>query len=142
MYKVASDRRQRALHHGRPTDWVNGQEKLSPADQLRQMKDGLAILEGRIAATDDAAERRRLGMEKQQLQRDLTAFRAANGLQRKRGAPDGLHHLFVDVAKAMLPKVQFEMIWNATLREYRSGNSRLNATQQLALKATNEKEAS
>jgi hypothetical protein len=36
MYKVASDRRQSALHKGRIADWVNGDERLTIEQQYKQ----------------------------------------------------------------------------------------------------------
>lgn len=117
MYKVASDNRQRALHHGKPADWVNGEEKLSVEDQLRQMRDGLRTIDTRILkATGN--EKRRLCVQKQDMQNELVAFRAKHGLERKQPASArSLDTIFVDFAKEMLPKVQFEMILNAAKRD-------------------------
>ncbi len=134
MYKVASDKRQTALHRGRPADWVNGEERLPPEEQLRLMVDGIRIIDSRISEAPDQAEKQKLGKEKLAMQNSITAFRAKHGLLRKRNETGGLAHLFVDIAKAMLPKVQFEMIWNATLREYSQGTMRLTSCQQEMLK--------
>jgi len=133
MYKIASDKRQTVLHRGRPNNWVNGQEQLSPEEGLRLLKNGLHVLEDRIKKAMPW-EKRKLGREKIKLQNEIVAFRAANGLLRPRHNTDDLHHLFIEVAREMLSKVQFEILWNATLREYSKGTNRLTETQRAALR--------
>lgn len=117
MYKVASDGRQRALHQGRPADWVNGEEVLAKEDQLRQMQRGVEILDARIQALPKNSERRKaLGLQKLAMQNELSAFRKNLHLERR--AKEGLSVAFMDVAKEMLPPLQFRIINAAAHREY------------------------
>jgi len=167
MYKVASDRRQAALHRGRPADWVNGQEAapflerrlgsasmasrvlrlltpiarpdfgpsprpspfqtnaslsrslrriaklLNDADKIRQMQDGINILDARIQACAPGEERKRLGKEKQAMQTELSELRK----QKRREQPLYWKDFFVNEAKRLLPQSKFDMIFNAAIRE-------------------------
>lgn len=115
MYKVASDRRQTVLHRGRLADWLNGDEWQSAEQRLRQMQDGVQIIEARILGLPVGDERKALGIQKLAMQREITEFRKALHLVRE--ARRGFGDTFVDIAKQILPKVQFEMIRNAAIRE-------------------------
>jgi hypothetical protein len=133
MYKVASDRRQTSLHRGTVADWVNGEERLTAAQRLEQMKEGVRILEDRCkSAIGD--ERKRLGIEKLALQHELTAFKKAMGMVNlaRRDFPD----LFRDVAREMLPKKQYEMIYNAAVREYDTRTKAANDAMQAVMALT------
>lgn len=109
MYKVASDSRQRSLHHGRPADWINGEERLSPADHLAQLRQGVQILEKRILALPKGSEeRKRLGVEKNAMQLQIKAATA----DLPKPPPDWKMH-FVDEAKRLLSDSQWRMIEHA-----------------------------
>lgn len=109
MYKSASDGRQRVLHQGRPTDWINGEEKLSADDLLRQLQQQAKMLEDRIKAAPIGSEdRKRMGREKNEVQNQLKALRYA----RPKAPPDWKKH-FVNEAKRILSASQFEMVMNA-----------------------------
>lgn len=118
MYKVASDRRQAGLHHGSPRDWVNGTEQLSAIDQLRQLQDGIKILEGRIQATDiKSKDRVSLGLQKFQMQQEISALRKRANLER--AVKQGFEQIFIEMAREMMPAVQFKIIFAATDREFK-----------------------
>jgi len=115
MYKVASDKRQSALHRGRLSDWANGEQYLTAEQRLEQMREGWRILQERCnAATGE--EKKRIGLEMLALQNQLREAKKALGLIghiAKRGWQD----VFRDMCKEMLPKVQYELIVKATHRE-------------------------
>ena len=115
MYKAGSDRHMTSLHRGRPSDWVNGQERLSNADQLLQMQDGVRILEERMKVAPWGEARRTLGREKLALQLEISKFRKLVHMERQ--ANQGIGEIFMTMAREMLPKVQFELILGATHRE-------------------------
>lgn len=109
MYKGASDGHQRALHHGRPSDWLNGDERLAGDDLLRQLRQTAQLLETRILALPiGSKERRALGREKNEVQLKLKSLRA----DAPKPPPDWKQH-FVNEAKRILSASQFEMIVNA-----------------------------
>lgn len=109
MYKVASDGRQRALHHGRPSDWINGEERLAPPDRLNQLRQGIKILEARILSLPKGSEeRKRLGQEKQSIQSEIKAVTA----DMPKSPPDWKLH-FIDEAKRLLSDSQWRMIESA-----------------------------
>jgi hypothetical protein len=115
MYKVASDKRQRGLHHGRPSDWVNGTEKMSTEDQYRQLKEGIRIIDRRILEST-GKERKKLALQKADMQDEIVAFKEKHGLKKKQ--MEGLPQYIADCAKEMLPKIQYEMILNAAKRAF------------------------
>jgi hypothetical protein len=115
MYKIASDKRQAGLHHGRPADWVNGVEKLSVQDHFQQLKNGIRVLDKRIVEAT-GKDRKDLVKRKMDMQNELVAFKEKHGLERKERL--GFNSVFIDCAKDMLPKVQFDMIMNAAKREF------------------------
>lgn len=132
MYKVASDRRQTTLHRGRPSDWVNGEEVLTAERRLEQMKEGARILEARILASANSdPERTRLGQEKFKLQNEIKMLKAQLNIVKI--ARRSLGDVFVDMAKEILPKVQYEMVRNAALREH---DRQQKALDQVALPST------
>lgn len=109
MYKGASDGHQRALHHGRASDWINGEERLTGDDLLRQLRQTTQILEIRILALPVGSEERRaLGREKNEVQLRLKNLRA----DKPKAPPDWKQH-FVNEAKRILSASQFEMIERA-----------------------------
>ena len=128
MYKVASDGRQRALHHGKLADWANGEERLSLEDQLNQKLDGLKILEARILSMPKSPERSELGRQKLALQGEIGAFRKRIG--RVRVAREGIEHIFLSLAKEMLSRPQFNAVWQCAVREHEKRQSELGEIQQ------------
>jgi hypothetical protein len=115
MYKVASDGRQRALHHGKLSDWVNGEERLTAADQIQQMRDGLNVLQGRInAATGE--ERRLLGIQKYEMQTQLSALKKSHGVVKKQR--DSLGEYIANAAREILTKSQFDLIYKRAVRDW------------------------
>lgn len=123
MYKVASANRQSALHRGRLSDWANGVEYQTLEQRLRQAKEGARIIEQRINAARSEAERIELGAQKFVIQNEVTALkRAMHPIQLAR---EPLGEAFMSMARQMLPKVQFEMIKNATTRELQQRRQRL-----------------
>lgn len=124
MYKVASDRRQRSLHHGRPADWVNGAETLAPNDKLKQLQDGIKILQARIDATS-GKELAALGQEKLAMQNDIAALRKQIGRPALEWKP-----FFVNEAKRILSESQFDLIYRSALRECELAQKRRAAESQ------------
>ncbi len=121
MYKVASDRRQTALHRGRPEDWVNGVEKLKPQDKLNQLRDGVKILQSRIDQSS-GKERARLGREKLALQNQIAELRRQIGRPKIEWRP-----FFVNEAKRILSDSQFDLIYRAAIREFELAQKRRDA---------------
>jgi hypothetical protein len=113
MYKGASDGHQRALHHGRPSDWIHGEERLTGQDKLNQLRQGIKILEGRILALPKGSEeRKQLGIEKLAVQSEIKTLTATM----PKAPPDWKQH-FVNEAKRLLSDSQFKMIENSAKRE-------------------------
>lgn len=109
MYKVSSDKKQAALHHGRLSDWVNGEERLSEDDRRKQLQQSVKMLEDRIKATSPGSpERKRLGLEKLAVQDQLKELRDA----RPKAPVDWKAH-FINEAHRILSSSQFEMVMNA-----------------------------
>lgn len=108
MYKIASDRRQSSLHRGRATDWISGDERLSPHDRLKQLQDGTKILDARILQAATPTEKKALGVEKLGLQNQIKDLRAS--LPK---APPSWKEHFVNEAKRILSASQFQMIERA-----------------------------
>lgn len=116
MYKVASDRRQASLHHGKISDWINGDENLSVIDQIKQLQDGTRILQERIDACTDNKERARLGKEKFEVQKQLRALKDKWGFHRS--TREGLAQFIVDAAREILTPSQYETIHRAAIRRF------------------------
>lgn len=114
MYKGAADKRQTILHRGRPADWVNGEERLTGLDLMRQLQDEIRILEGRIMASCSEEERRALGLQKHQAQERIAELRRS-GVGKHR---TGIETCFMQLAKEMLPKMQYLAIEGAARREF------------------------
>jgi hypothetical protein len=114
MYKVASDRRQKVLHQGTPRDWVNGTEQLSSEEQLRQLKEGLSILEDRIKNAG-RSEKKELGLRKLAMQTEISELRQRAHLRRQ--AIRGFEETFIDCARTMLAPLQFKLISAAAMTE-------------------------
>lgn len=117
MYKVASDKRQAGLHHGKPADWVNGVEKLSPHDRLRQLGDGIRILNSRIIESHGKPGKRKLILEKTRMEAEVALLRRELGVERKGAPMDNFGQMFVECSKQILSPVQFNIIKAATKRE-------------------------
>lgn len=115
MYKVASDKRQRGLHHGKPADWVNGAEQMSIADQFQQKKDEMNMLIQKMEAAVGTPERKEFGRQKLALQNEMSAFRKLLGKEKLKA--DGYEQVFIQVAKELLSPVQYRTISQATFRE-------------------------
>jgi hypothetical protein len=131
VYKVASDRRQSSLRHGRLSDWVNGEEWQSAETRLRQMQEGTKIIEARILSTPEGDERRSLGLQKRDLQNEIREFRKAMHMVRQ--AKRGLEETFMDCAKQTLPRIQFELILKMANREL---DRRLKEIEQMPIPET------
>ncbi len=114
MYKVASDKRQRTLHHGKITDWVNGEEHLKPEEHLEQLKEGLRIMHIRVAAAK-GRERRDLIVDFHKMQNEIAVFRKKHALRRTQ-MPE-LPQFFVNCARELLTPSQFEVIMNMAKRD-------------------------
>lgn len=125
MYKVASDKRQSALTRGRLADWAGGEEYQSAETKLRQMQEGVQILDNRIQKMKGQSGVAELGKQKLAMQADITAFRKAMHLVRM--AREGYGETFVTMAKQMLPKVTFDLISGATRRELEQRKKALDA---------------
>lgn len=115
MYKVSSDRRQSALSRGRLADWITNNDRPSIEEQLRQLREGVNIIDARISKAS-GEEKRELGRQKWAMQQELTLLRKKCGLERK--TKDGLSQFVVDAAREMLSKIQFDMIYRAAERKY------------------------
>jgi hypothetical protein len=115
MYKVASDRRQDALRRGKLSDWVNGEEVLSIADQVALLKNGMLILERRIA-TSAGEERKAFGLQKLEMQKKLTDLNRLAGYERR--LREGIAQYIVDAARELLTKSQFELIYKRAQRDW------------------------
>lgn len=122
MYKTASDKKQAGLHHGKPSDWVNGTEQLSIQDQFQQLKDGMRVMDRRIVLAV-GKERSDLVRRKIEMEAEIVAFKRKHDLYPKDRL--GFNNVFTSCAQEMLPKVQFDMIMNAAKREFdKSGTTR------------------
>jgi hypothetical protein len=116
MYKVASDRRQSALHRGRMSDWVNGEEFLKAEDRLRQLQCGYKILVDRIVALPKGSvERKKLGHEQKLLEAEITKLKALTPPIKH--ASRGIADVFIDMAREILSEAQFKLVWNTAIRE-------------------------
>jgi hypothetical protein len=127
MYKVASDKRQSALYRGRPSDWINGEERLSAEDKLKQLQQGWKILQRRILALPNGSEeRRKLGRELQSIQDQITLLKA----DFPKSQPDLRAH-FMNEARRILSPGQFEMVLNAARIETAREQARRDAADLL-----------
>lgn len=115
MYKVASDKRQSALRRGKLSDWVNGEERLSVEDQINQLKDGMRILEERIASAS-GDERKQLGAQKWEMQCQMTKIKKSAGIEKRNR--EGIAQYIVDAARELLTKSQFDLIYRRAVRDY------------------------
>ncbi len=115
MYKVASDKKQRALHHGVPTDWVNGTETQSLEDQLENMRRADRSLVERIKLAT-GAERKTLVDERARLCGRISQFKDKASI--KKIVRDGYEHTFVKVARSILPAYQYNALRDAAMLEY------------------------
>jgi hypothetical protein len=111
MYKVASDKRQSALHRGRLGDWAHGQEHQSKDDQIANLKKAIAAIErqlGNLLLLPDT--RRQLGRQKAALAKQISELKGPRLRIR------GLGDWFIDVAKEQLPLGQFKAMMAAAKR--------------------------
>lgn len=116
MFKVASDKRQKALRRGGQWDKAKGEE--APLDDERAylaMKTTLARMEARIAALSPKnPERRVLGLQKIKMQAEQVILRAR--AIKARNAARSIADLFMDVCKEQLPPGQFKAFLAAARR--------------------------
>lgn len=107
MYKVSSDKKQAALHRGRLSDWLNGEERLSVEDRFSQMREGVKILQERKrTATDE--ERRQIGIELRDLESKIAEYKKAFALVTR--VERGIEARFIVAAREMLPRATYEAI--------------------------------
>lgn len=130
MYKVASDKKQRVLHHGSLRDWVHGEEKLSLDEQLDLARSGIRVLDARIQATSDPATKKELGLQKLQMQDELSKMKKLCG--RINVAKQGFEHIFIEQAKEILLHSQFNAIFVSAHREWERRQSDLGGLQKEA----------
>lgn len=108
MYKVASDKRQTVLHRGRPSDWVNGQERLTAEQKRTQAKEGWNIIEARMLACTDPEERKALIVRKREIEAELQEINkeVKREKQEVHWHKESFHDIFIQTAREMLSKVQ------------------------------------
>ena len=120
MYKVASDKRQAALHHGSGLkDWIgDGQEHLTLAEQYQNLIRVHDNLYERMCAEKDPIKRKELGVKKLQAQNDLSEIKAKLKLENTRQwlTNRTFEECFVQVAREMLLPAQFKAMMNAAER--------------------------
>lgn len=117
MYKVASDRRQAALHRGGPWDWANGEERVSHEDERESLRLVLRKMEEELANADLPLPRRReLGRRKIEMQERAKALKAIVG--REKLLREGASQFFVDVARRRLIKTEYAAIWREANEMY------------------------
>lgn len=115
MYKGASDGRQSALTRGRLSDWSNGDFKLTLEEQFFQNKEGIKILTSRIANSS--------GEKKKDLLKEMAALEAAQSELKKKHhlvkkQRQGIEQFIAEEARLILPKNQWEVIYNSAKRKY------------------------
>jgi hypothetical protein len=121
MYKVASDKRQAALHRGRLADWIDGEEAQvetrSAHQQWLDLKVAFRSLEARLhALPKNSKERKELGLQKRVMQNEITAL--AKRAQGERISRRGMNRYFVQIAREHLYPAQFKAMWAAANKLY------------------------
>jgi hypothetical protein len=121
MYKVASDKRQAALHRGRLADWIDGEEAQVETRSARQqwldLKVAFRSLEARMQALPKKSKQRKeLGLQKRAMQNEITALaKRAHGEHIGRR---GINRYFVQIAREQLYPAQFKGMWAAANKLY------------------------
>jgi HAMP domain-containing protein len=115
MYKVASDSRQRALSHGRLSDWVTWDDQQSPVERLENLKRAVQRMDARIQLSE-GEERRLLGLEKLKMQGEIRELRSAANLQKD--VDRGFEQVILDIVKETLSPGQFKTILAAAKRRF------------------------
>lgn len=116
MYKVSSDKRQRALHQGRPTDWVGGEEVQTESGLRNNLVRAAQNLEERIKGLPKGSpERRQLGLEKLAIQNQLNAARVEQRAENILLNSD-ISWCFVTVVREQALPAQFRAWWAAAKR--------------------------
>ena len=117
MYKIASDKRQSALHRGSIADWASGEEHITILQEYDAMcRRDKQFDEQMHAVPVGSEERQRLGKERAALQVRIKEMKNAvkvAGLYKARG---NVPECFVEVAKEMLVPGQFKAMWAAAER--------------------------
>lgn len=117
MYKTASKSRQRGIDRGRLADWINGDEQMTDGDLYKSHLRAMDGIEQDILACVDKAKRKALGRRKFELQQEVHRLRSL--LQMKRRVENGgIPHYFVDAARAILSRGQFQLILDMAKRNY------------------------
>lgn len=127
MYKVGSDRRQQALHRGRPEDWMSSgvpEPALATEQQRQVLRDRVKQLQAEIVGLPKTSERRKaLGQEQAELCRQINALRP------KRKAP-GIASHFIEEARARLTKFQFDQIMTGAVARKRAADRETESEEQ------------
>ena len=122
MYKVASDKRQAALHRGRLADWVDGEEAQQETrtihEQYHDLKVAIQSLEAHYLKIPKDAEhkkeRKEIALKLTRLQEDLSPLHKAvkaDNLKR-----NGIADYFMTIAKEQLYPAQFKAMRAAAER--------------------------
>lgn len=126
MYKVASDRRQAALHRGSPWDWAAGEETISHEDELESLRIVLRKMEEELVDKKvPSARRRELGLRKIELQARAKELKAIVG--REKMLREGALQFFVEVARRRLIKTEYAAIWREANEMYDAERAKLQA---------------
>ncbi len=117
MYKVASDKKQSALHHGKGiADWMgDGQEHLTLSERHQNLIRVHDNLYERICATEDRIERKELGVKKQQIQNEISEIKKKLKLENTRNHLTNrtFEECFIQVAREQLLPAQFKAMMKA-----------------------------
>jgi thiamine kinase-like enzyme len=119
MYKIASDKRQSSLHHGRGlSDWIGeGEENLTGKEKRANIIRVLNNLQERIDSHPKGSEeRKKLGLQKLELQNQLNDLSKAMKAENLSVAAKDLGFCFLEVAREQLLPAQFRAILAAARR--------------------------
>lgn len=117
MYKVASDKRQTALHHGKGlSDWVgDGVENLTRLEKYENLVRALNNLDQRIQALPKgSADRKKLGIQKLEMQNELSAMKT--GLKAQNLSDVSFEWCFFQICQEQLLPAQFRALVKAAYR--------------------------
>jgi hypothetical protein len=116
MYKIASEKKQAAISRVRLADLMNGQPEHQTAEDRR--RNLIAVLEQAQTQLKMATGAARIELRKkvEGLQEQLRNIKKE--MQNRHMARAGLEEVFVQVAREMLPKLQYRMLMAAAQREW------------------------
>jgi hypothetical protein len=111
MYKIASDKKQSALHRGKKnlSDWLNGEERLKVEDQFNQLRSSVKIIEERRKNSTDDTERKQLARLLTAYQHKVSEFKKAFKFVTR--AERGIEGQFIVAAREMLLRAQYDAIY-------------------------------